>query len=450
MNAAEFYAKKIPVPSEMLTAQWDGVRLEMRERAFFMAGVAQAEVLQVYHDVTGKFVRGEVSEQDARRALREELTRVGYLPKPGEEDSIKDLRSGRRMNVVLRTNASMANNKAAYDKQLKAIKTYPAKRMVRLSLRREPRDWARKWRALDGIPGVNAPAMAALITSPVWAEQISRFGAPYPPYDFGSGMGDEAVRRDEAQKLGLLSGATPQQPAGGVRVEDGQAVVTPSFNEALQVKPEVTTPAIKEALSRDLTGLAEWKGDTLIFTDPNGTRPVASKDLARTIATENKADIPLLQAETLRSWAEEGPAKMSPGSDALYHFRRLVRRVIPLQGDPALTMTQTFATEEDQDRVMNLLQEGMRWTPRATPFPFSAFAKETTEPTAAEAKGMQVTLRVLRHKSAKDITPAVETLADEDAHGHHVLFERGASFRVLSVERGPDGGAIITMEEDEP
>ena len=135
-TASQFFAAKTAVPSEMTTAQWDRVSLEMRERAFFMAAVSQAEVLQVYQNVTGQYVRGEVSEQEARRALREQLAATGYLPRPGEEGGIKDLRTGKRMDVVLRTNASMAANKAAYDKQLLAIKVFPAKRMVRMTPKR--------------------------------------------------------------------------------------------------------------------------------------------------------------------------------------------------------------------------------------------------------------------------------------------------------------------------
>ena len=444
MTPDQFFAQKTAVPSEMTTVQWDRVRLEIRERSFFMAAVTQAEVLQTYQTTTAKYVAGEISEAEARRELREGLAKVGYLPRPGEEGGIKDLRTGRRMDVVLRTNASMAANKAAYDKQLLAIKVFPAKRMVRMTPKRIPRNWHARWRDYKGQPGVNAKEMAALVTSPVWV-QLSRFGAPYPPYDFGSGMGDLAVRRDEAQRLGLLDGPPAKPaPAGGPRIEDGEAVVSPSFNEALEVRPEVTHPAIRQQLTDDLQGLARWEGDTLIFTDPNGTRPVPSYDLAKTIGTPNRAGVDLLQADTLRTWAAEGPARFTKGSNALYHFRRLVRRVIPLGGEEPLTLTRGYPTQEARDRALASLTEGQGWTPRAAPFPFTAFSRAG----GTLPEGYTLTLRVTRHATAKDLTPAVEEMADEDAHGHHALFERGATFRVVSRHGGEGTHAVVILTEE--
>ena len=52
--------------------------------------------------------------------------------------------------------------------------------------------------------GVNVGEMAAHITHPIW-KAISRFGNPYPVYDFNSGMGDKILRLDEAKRLGVTS-----------------------------------------------------------------------------------------------------------------------------------------------------------------------------------------------------------------------------------------------------
>jgi len=437
MTAAEFYDQKIPVPSEMTTRDWAGVRREVRERSFFMAAVAKAEVLQVYQDTTRRVISGELSEQEARRALREGLAAVGYLPRPGEEGSIKDLSTVRRQNVTLRTNRAMAYNKSAYDKQLRALKAYPAKRMVRLQNKMVPRDWPARWREQAGQPGVNASEMAALVLSPVWVT-LSRFGNPYPPYDFGSGMGDEPVGKAQAEEWGLLT------PGSGSNAE----AVSPSLNATLQAEPRVQSEAIKRALEQDLKGLAKFDSDgaTLLFTDPNGTRPVASADLAGVIATANGADLPLLQADALRSWAAEGPGKMSPGSDLLYHFRRLVRRVIPLSGNQPLELVRAVADAAELQELLAQLKPGARWVPRADPFPFSAFALER-EP-GALARGLR--LQVTRHQSARDLTPAVSTLADQDVHGHHVIFERGTAFRVQRQEEQDDGTVIVTLTEEVP
>ena len=45
--------------------------------------------------------------------------------------------------------------------------------------------------------------MVALKDDPVWTA-ISRFGHPYPPFDFGSGMGVEDVSFEDALALGLV------------------------------------------------------------------------------------------------------------------------------------------------------------------------------------------------------------------------------------------------------
>ena len=45
--------------------------------------------------------------------------------------------------------------------------------------------------------------MVALKSDPVWTK-ISRFGHPYPPFDWGSGMGVEDVSREDVLSLGVI------------------------------------------------------------------------------------------------------------------------------------------------------------------------------------------------------------------------------------------------------
>ena len=46
--------------------------------------------------------------------------------------------------------------------------------------------------------------MVALKTSPISVE-LSRFGYPYPPFDFNSGMWVRPVSDDDCEALGLLA-----------------------------------------------------------------------------------------------------------------------------------------------------------------------------------------------------------------------------------------------------
>ena len=50
--------------------------------------------------------------------------------------------------------------------------------------------------------------MIALKTDPIWTK-ISRFGHPWPPFDFNSGMGVRDVSRADAIRLGVIQAADP-------------------------------------------------------------------------------------------------------------------------------------------------------------------------------------------------------------------------------------------------
>ena len=96
---------------------------------------------------------------------------------------------------------------------------YPAQRFTRIEFREKPRDnWPQRWRDAAksvGNEGVSKRGMVALKTSPIW-EALSKFGTPWPPFDWGSGMGLEDVSFDDAVKLGLIAEGDTLEP-----LEDG-------------------------------------------------------------------------------------------------------------------------------------------------------------------------------------------------------------------------------------
>ncbi|MBR0198127.1 MAG: hypothetical protein IJQ34_08330, partial [Kiritimatiellae bacterium] len=63
-------------------------------------------------------------------------------------------------------------------------------------------DWPKRWQKAGGkiFPGGR---MIALKDDPVWVK-LSVFDNPFPPFDWGSGMGLEDIGRKEAVKLGLI------------------------------------------------------------------------------------------------------------------------------------------------------------------------------------------------------------------------------------------------------
>lgn len=89
--------------------------------------------------------------------------------------------------------------------------------------------------------------MIALKTDPIWVK-ISRFGQPYPPYDYGSGMGVVDVSRAEAERLGLISETASLTPA---------SVPYPDMTEA-RMPTLADMPGLRAAITAVL-------GDTAVF-----------------------------------------------------------------------------------------------------------------------------------------------------------------------------------------
>ena len=58
--------------------------------------------------------------------------------------------------------------------------------------------------------------MIALKNDPVWTA-LSRFGRPWPPFDYDSGMGIADIDRETAETLGLL--ANPSNPTIKISTE---------------------------------------------------------------------------------------------------------------------------------------------------------------------------------------------------------------------------------------
>jgi hypothetical protein len=128
--------------------------------------------------------------------------------------------------------------------------------------------------ALQAALDILTRHLTALANHPCWAT-LSRFGTPYPPFDFGSGMGTEPISAAEAADLGIIP--PPAAP------DDWSRQMQPdhrSLNETLQASGTGYPRDLREDISDTLQGLAEWDGDTLIFTDPNGTKPYPAPELA--------------------------------------------------------------------------------------------------------------------------------------------------------------------------
>lgn len=99
-----------------------------------------------------------------------------------------------------------------------------------------------------------------LVNAPVWTA-ISRFGRPYPPFDFGSGMGTRDVERDEAERLGVI--APGEQP--GAEDPDYNADLAAGAKGYLASEP--ARAMLKQAFGDQIFfewGRAVWAGNKIV------------------------------------------------------------------------------------------------------------------------------------------------------------------------------------------
>ena len=194
---------------------------EILERATFSARTSSIEHLAQIEKVIGRILTpgqaapGEsVNNARARELLRESLAGIGYSPEdvgaaPG---SLRDLASERRLNLIVDMNVGMARGYGQWKQGQTAsvLDQWPAQELVRIEERRQHRDWINRWRNAGGRVFAGG-RMVALKNDPVWTE-LSAFGVPYPPFDYGSGMGVEDVSRSDAVALGLIDENTQIPP----------------------------------------------------------------------------------------------------------------------------------------------------------------------------------------------------------------------------------------------
>ena len=190
------------------TAGWSKVQAGLRDRAFFSSQVTEAKILHAMRQNVAELVSGGKSPSEVRRDLRAYLASIGY--DAGENrGTIKDLTTKARLDVMMKTNADQAKGYASHLRATTtgAILAFPAYELVRVERRKLPRDWGARWTAAAqkvGWEGVaRNGAMIALKTSPIWAA-LSRFGNPFPPFDFNSGMGVRDVKKSVCREIGLL------------------------------------------------------------------------------------------------------------------------------------------------------------------------------------------------------------------------------------------------------
>ena len=247
-QAIESRAVKQLLPTELRTSLLSTIPAELRERAMFSAGVTNAEHLQGFSDQVDELLAGRTDRATARTALKRML---GSLGATVDETDLTDLRSDSRLNLILDTNLQQAQGYGhwAQGQDPAVLDQWPAQELVRIQEADQPRDWPGRWAAAGGT--FFDGRMIALKNDPIW-KAISRFGTPYPPFDFNSHMDVEDVDRDTAIEAGLIDRDTEIAPQSR------------DFNTDLQATPDVNSAALRNALAESLQGIANWAADGVL------------------------------------------------------------------------------------------------------------------------------------------------------------------------------------------
>lgn len=204
-QALASFSRKQIVAVSMTMEEWLKVPPDVRMGCFFMAGVSDRKILERFHLATHQVIANEKDINTADKELSMWLDEYGYRCPEGKLGTFDDLSSIERIGFELRSNTMMAAGHAHWVRSQVGIRIYPAQRFIRISERMEPRDWETRWALAKAetanVPGVHPTEKVALLNHPIWVA-LSVFGYPWPPFDFGSGMGEgQTSLRDQLEAL---------------------------------------------------------------------------------------------------------------------------------------------------------------------------------------------------------------------------------------------------------
>lgn len=259
--------QRTPLGSAMTSRQWERVPADLRLRALVSSTMENERILQ---DIKTRLAArlALVKPEDGSHMdrglfieeMRKELSAAGYKRGDVKRGSLRDMKSSARLGLIWDMNLAQAQGfakwKAGMDPDMLAAA--PAQELIRVKSRREIRDWPLVWAdhggKFYGEPGPDYPyapgRMIALKTDPIW-RFISRFGTPWPPFDWGSGMGLKSILRAEAERLRLITPEDVPQP------------LDVPFNESVQASLLDLPEDSRKAILRALLGEVEIAGDII-------------------------------------------------------------------------------------------------------------------------------------------------------------------------------------------
>ena len=229
--------------------------MELRSKSVFSARVSSETFLFAIKKVVDSIVGDErqpgdervsgMSLAEGRATLRNVLDALGYTPEggfPGDElddtggtpalpavaGTLQDLRSSRRLNLILETQIALMRGRAmkVQGRGPVADLAFPAWELVRFQQREVPRDWAARFEEAGGTILTDEDGRKRLVAhknDPVWdalgdsALFDDALDVDHPPFAFNSGMWWRHTSASEYEAMGGVSrrGAEAQSLAEG-------------------------------------------------------------------------------------------------------------------------------------------------------------------------------------------------------------------------------------------
>jgi hypothetical protein len=266
--AVEKIGRKTPIAASLSADQWAGVPLALRERAFFVSRVESIRYVAEAKRMLGQMVEGErekiinvnTGKPDTvlrtpdlfARRMKQLVAESGMDPRTGRR-GIQDVSSNARLNLIAQMQEQQAYGFARWkgDQDPDMLDAFPCWEFTRTEPRDEPReDWPERWAAAGGK--TYGGRMIARKDDPVWTK-LSRFGTPWPPFDYGSGMGVDDVTREEAEALGVI--ARDEKVASGEQ----------AFNDELEASVADLGEWGRKALEVQFGDQVRFEGDRAVW-----------------------------------------------------------------------------------------------------------------------------------------------------------------------------------------
>lgn len=254
--------RRTPVGSVLTSEEWAQVPLALRDRAFFSAQQTNIAFLDRARRGVDGLVAGNTDRATQRLELRKLAESLGLAPAGGDgAGTVQDLGSDARLNLMLDTQLRQAQGYGNFlqGNEPSVLEQWPAQELIDTNPGQTDgrRNWAARWLAAGGI-FVDGGRMIALKSAPIWAK-LSRFGTPYPPFDYGSYWDVQDVDRDEAEAFGLIKPGAPVKSA----VEDFNASLEASLPAQGGDYERLLKATFGDQLETGRDGKLAWQGSRI-------------------------------------------------------------------------------------------------------------------------------------------------------------------------------------------